>query len=92
MFEIGSVFPEKGREEVHVAYVNKKGVVECTLEEFMRNGDGAVAEAKGAPVAGDQATVSVPVPATNKFVPATPKSGSAKVGVPYLSYTRFFLT
>lgn len=48
IFEIGTVFPENekparhadtghvGGEEVHVAYADKKGVVESTLEEFTR--------------------------------------------------------
>ncbi len=36
IFEIGTVFPEKDREEIHVAYANKKGIVESTLEEFSR--------------------------------------------------------
>lgn len=34
IFEIGTVFPEKDREEIHIAYADKKGVVEATLEEF----------------------------------------------------------
>lgn len=37
IFEIGTVFPEKDKEEIHVAYVNEKGVVESTLEEFCRD-------------------------------------------------------
>lgn len=37
IFEIGTVFPEKDKEEIHVAYVNEKGVVESTLEEFVRD-------------------------------------------------------
>lgn len=36
MFEIGTVFPTKGVEETHVAYADKRGVVEATLEEFTR--------------------------------------------------------
>jgi phenylalanyl-tRNA synthetase beta subunit len=35
-FEIGTVFPDAGVEEIHVAYANKKGLVESTLEEFTR--------------------------------------------------------
>ncbi len=35
IFEIGTVFSEKSREEIHVAYADKKGVVESTLEEFV---------------------------------------------------------
>ena len=37
LFEIGSVFVSLDTEEVHVAYVDKKGVVEATLEEFTRD-------------------------------------------------------
>ncbi|MBP6884890.1 MAG: phenylalanine--tRNA ligase subunit beta [Candidatus Pacebacteria bacterium] len=37
IFEIGTVFPEVGVEEIHVAYANKKGVVESTLEAFFRD-------------------------------------------------------
>lgn len=36
IFEIGTVFPDAGVEEIHVAYANKKGLVESTLEEFTR--------------------------------------------------------
>ena len=36
IFEIGSVFQAKGVEETHVAYADKKGVFESTLEEFTR--------------------------------------------------------
>ncbi len=36
MFEIGSVFA-KDSEAIHVAYADKKGVVEATLEEFTRD-------------------------------------------------------
>jgi phenylalanyl-tRNA synthetase beta chain len=39
IFEIGTVFPEKDREEIHVACVDKKGVVESTLEEFTHDLD-----------------------------------------------------
>jgi phenylalanyl-tRNA synthetase beta chain len=34
IFEIGSVFPQTEKEEIHVAYADKKGVVEAMLEEF----------------------------------------------------------
>jgi phenylalanyl-tRNA synthetase beta chain len=37
IFEIGTVFSEVGREEMHIAYADKKGVVESTLEEFSRD-------------------------------------------------------
>ncbi len=37
IFEIGTVFPAAGSEEIHVAYADKKGVVESTLEEFTRD-------------------------------------------------------
>ncbi len=43
LFEIGTVFPEAGREEIHIAYADKKGVVESTLEEFARDLDISVA-------------------------------------------------
>jgi phenylalanyl-tRNA synthetase beta chain len=33
IFEIGTVFPEKDKEEIHVAWADKKGVQEMTLEE-----------------------------------------------------------
>lgn len=36
IFEIGSVFASTGVEEMRVAYADKKGVVESTLEEFTR--------------------------------------------------------
>ena len=36
IFEIGTVFPAKDVQEMHVAYADKKGVVESTLEEFTR--------------------------------------------------------
>lgn len=39
IFEIGTVFPSVDGQEMHVAYVNKKGVVESTLEEFTRDMD-----------------------------------------------------
>ena len=37
LFEIGTVFPSRGIEEVHVAYADKKGVTEVTLAEFSKN-------------------------------------------------------
>ncbi len=37
IFEIGSIFPEKGAEDIHVAYADTRGVVEATLEEFTRD-------------------------------------------------------
>lgn len=37
IFEIGSVFPEIGKEEIHVGYADKKGVIESTLEEFVKD-------------------------------------------------------
>ncbi len=37
IFEIGTVFPSADGQEMHVAYANKKGVVESTLEEFTRD-------------------------------------------------------
>lgn len=37
LFEIGSVFPSLLGEEIHVAYANKKGVVESTLLEFTKD-------------------------------------------------------
>ncbi|MEI8130739.1 MAG: phenylalanine--tRNA ligase subunit beta [bacterium] len=36
IFEIGSVFPSLDGEEMHIAYADKKGVVESTLEAFTR--------------------------------------------------------
>ena len=36
LFEIGSVFPSLDGEEMHIAYADKKGVVESTLEAFVR--------------------------------------------------------
>ena len=37
LFEVGSVFPERDREELRVVYASKAGVVESTLEEFTRD-------------------------------------------------------
>jgi len=37
IFEIGTVFPERGGEEMRVAYADKKGVIESTLLEFTKN-------------------------------------------------------
>ena len=40
IFEIGTVFPQVGPvggEEIHVAYSDKKGVIESTLEEFAKD-------------------------------------------------------
>lgn len=37
IFEIGSVFPEIGKEEIHVGYADKKGVIESALEEFVKD-------------------------------------------------------
>lgn len=37
IFEIGTVFVSAGVQEVRVAYADKKGVVESTLEEFTRD-------------------------------------------------------
>ena len=37
IFEIGSVFLSVESQEIHVAYADKKGIVESTLEEFTRN-------------------------------------------------------
>ena len=36
IFDIGTVYPEKNTEEIHVAYADSTGVVESTLEEFTR--------------------------------------------------------
>lgn len=36
IFEIGNVFPEKGVEETHVAYMDNSGAKEMTLEEFTK--------------------------------------------------------
>ncbi len=36
IFEIGTVFLGIGKEEIHVAYADKKGIVEKTLEEFTK--------------------------------------------------------
>ena len=35
IFEIGTVFVEKDKEEIHVAWADKKGVMEKTLEEYV---------------------------------------------------------
>lgn len=37
IFEIGNVFPEKGVEETHVAYMDNGGGKEITLEEFTKD-------------------------------------------------------
>ena len=37
IFEIGNVFPEKGVEETHVAYMDNSGAKEMTLEEFTKD-------------------------------------------------------
>ena len=37
MFEIGAVFPEKDVEEIRVAYADKSGVTEVSLEEFTKD-------------------------------------------------------
>lgn len=39
LFEIGTVFLSVESQEIHVAYADKKGVVESTLEEFTRDMD-----------------------------------------------------
>jgi phenylalanyl-tRNA synthetase beta chain len=36
IFDIGTVYPEKNTEEIHVAYADSSGIVESTLEEFTR--------------------------------------------------------
>lgn len=37
IFEIGNVFPVAGAEETHVAWMDKKGVQEMTLEEYTKD-------------------------------------------------------
>lgn len=37
IFEIGTVFPSKDREEIHVAWADTKGVTEQTLAEFTKD-------------------------------------------------------
>lgn len=39
MFEMGTVFPDKNTEEIHVAIADKNGVKEFTLEEFTKDLD-----------------------------------------------------
>lgn len=59
VFEIGTVFISAGIQETHVAYADKKGVVESTLEEFTRD----------MPLS---AEASRHVPAAKKFAPWSP--------------------
>ena len=37
IFEVGNVFPAAGVEETHVAWMDKKGVQEMTLEEYTKD-------------------------------------------------------
>lgn len=53
IFEVGAVFPEKDKEEIHVAYADKKGVTEKTLKEyvasFTRTDEIVITQAKNIP-------------------------------------------
>ena len=60
IFEIGTVFPEKGIEEVHVGVVDKKGVQELSLAAFVQSNTVALLEK---PIARTSTSV------TTKFVP-----------------------
>lgn len=55
VFEIGAVFLSTEEQEIRVAYADKKGVVESTLEEFTRDMD--------------LSTLSTSTPKTGQFVP-----------------------